>query len=73
MIVTMTVACKRSNPLEPGKIKQIRETSNVSQAVFSAVLNMSLSTVQKWEIEQNRPNGTALKLLELSVNKAEKP
>jgi putative transcriptional regulator len=51
--------------LEPEKIKQIREGSNVSQAVFAAVLNTSLSTVQKWEIGQKRPTGTALKLLHL--------
>jgi putative transcriptional regulator len=53
------------DPLEPEKIKQIREGSNVSQAVFAAVLNTSLSTVQKWEIGQKRPTGTALKLLHL--------
>jgi putative transcriptional regulator len=53
------------DPLEPEKIKQIREGSNVSQAVFAAVLNTSLSTVQKWEIGQKHPTGTALKLLHL--------
>jgi putative transcriptional regulator len=52
-------------PLAPEKIKQIREESNVSQAVFAIVLNTSLSTVQKWEIGQKRPTGTALKLLYL--------
>jgi putative transcriptional regulator len=52
-------------PLEPGQIKQIREASHVSQAVFAAILNTSLSTVQKWEIGQKRPTGTALKLLHL--------
>ncbi|NJM74513.1 MAG: DNA-binding transcriptional regulator [Acaryochloridaceae cyanobacterium RU_4_10] len=52
-------------PLEPEQIKQIREASNVSQAVFAAVLNTSVSTVQKWEIGQKRPAGTALKLLHL--------
>lgn len=51
--------------LEPEQIKQIREASNVSQAVFAAVLNTSVSTVQKWEIGQKRPVGTALKLLHL--------
>lgn len=51
--------------LEPGKIRQIREESNVSQAVFAAILNTSLSTVQKWEIGQKNPTGTALKLLHL--------
>jgi putative transcriptional regulator len=53
-------------PLEPEKIKQIREAANVSQAVFAAILNTSLSTVQKWEIGQKRPTGTALKLLHLA-------
>ena len=52
-------------PLEPNEIKQIREKSRVSQAVFAALLNTSLSTVQKWEIGQKRPTGTALKLLHL--------
>ena len=52
-------------PLEPEEIKRIRETSRVSQAVFARLLNTSLSTVQKWEIGQKKPTGTALKLLHL--------
>ena len=52
-------------PLEPNQIKKIREASRVSQAVFAALLNTSLSTVQKWEIGQKKPTGTALKLLHL--------
>ncbi|MEH2286216.1 helix-turn-helix domain-containing protein [Nostoc sp.] len=51
--------------LEPKQIKEIRESSHVSQAVFAAILNTSLSAVQKWEIGQKRPSGTALKLLHL--------
>ncbi|HCR9768648.1 helix-turn-helix domain-containing protein [Pantoea ananatis] len=52
-------------PLDPRQIKSIRETSHVSQAVFARLLNTSLSTVQKWEIGQKKPTGTALKLLHL--------
>lgn len=52
-------------PLEPAEIKRIRESSHVSQAVFARLLNTSLSTVQKWEIGQKKPAGTALKLLRL--------
>ena len=52
-------------PLEPAQIKLIRERSRVSQAVFARLLNTSLSTVQKWEIGQKKPTGTALKLLHL--------
>lgn len=53
------------DPMAPEQIKQVRENSRVSQAVFAALLNTSVSTVQKWEIGQKRPTGTALKLLHL--------
>lgn len=56
-------------PLKPEQIKKIREASHVSQAVFARLLNTSLSTVQKWEIGQKRPTGTALKLLHLVQKK----
>jgi putative transcriptional regulator len=56
-------------PLNPEQIKQIREASRVSQAVFAALLNTSVSTVQKWEIGQKKPTGTALKLLHLVQKK----
>ena len=51
--------------LDPVQIKRIRESTHVSQAVFARLLNTSPSTVQKWEIGQKRPTGTALKLLHL--------
>lgn len=51
--------------LQPKDIKKIREKFHVSQAVFAALLNTSVSTVQKWEIGQKRPSGAALKLLHL--------
>jgi len=35
------------------------------EALFAALLNTSVSTVQKWEIGAKRPTGTALKLLHL--------
>jgi putative transcriptional regulator len=54
-----------NEPLEPESIKKIREDANVSQAVFASILNTSLSTIQKWEIGNKRPTGTALKLLHL--------
>lgn len=52
-------------PLKPTQIKRIREVSRVSQGVFARLLNTSVSTVQKWEIGQKKPTGTALKLLHL--------
>lgn len=47
------------------KIKLIRENSKLSQAVFAAVLNTSVSTVQKWEVGEKKPGGPSLKLLSL--------
>ena len=52
-------------PLKPAQIKHIREASHVSQAVLARLLNTSVSTVQKWEIGQKKPTGTALELLHL--------
>lgn len=51
------------------KIKSLRENAHVSQAVFAAILNTSLSTVQKWEIGAKHPSGPSLKLLNLIENK----
>jgi putative transcriptional regulator len=47
------------------QIKRIRLRNRASQAVFAAYLNMSASTVQKWERGQKKPNGPSLKLLNL--------
>jgi putative transcriptional regulator len=47
------------------QIKRIREQNKASQAVFAVYLNTSLSTVQKWEQGQKKPNGPSLKLLNL--------
>ncbi len=47
------------------QIKRIRERNKASQAVFAAYLNTSVSTVQKWERGEKRPNGPSLKLLSL--------
>jgi len=52
-------------PMEPKRIKQIRESQRVSQPVFARYLNTSESTVEKWESGAKRPSGMALKLLDI--------
>jgi putative transcriptional regulator len=47
------------------QIRAIRSRSRMSQAVFAAVINTSVSTVQKWEIGEKRPSGPSLKLLDI--------
>ncbi|HYL01663.1 MAG TPA: helix-turn-helix domain-containing protein [Steroidobacteraceae bacterium] len=51
------------------QIRAIRARSRVSQAVFAAMLNTSVSTVQKWEIGEKRPSGPSLKLLNVIQRK----
>ena len=53
----------------PRKIKSLRENAHVSQAVFAAVLNTSVSTVQEWEAGDKKPSGPSLKLLNLIERK----
>lgn len=50
-------------------IKEIREQSHVSQAVFAAYLNTTVSTIRQWEQGNKKPRGTSLKLLNLVANK----
>jgi len=49
----------------PSKIKLLRKRYHISQAVLAAVINISPSTVQKWEIGDKCPSGPSLKLLNI--------
>jgi len=51
--------------LTPEKIKRLRMDNQISQAVFARLINASLSTVRQWEIGKKKPNGIALKILNL--------
>lgn len=55
--------------MPPTQIKALREKVQMSQAVFAAVLNTSVSTVQKWEGGDKKPSGPSLKLLNLIERK----
>lgn len=48
----------------PEDIKSIRNTLNISQAVFASILDVNQSIVAKWEQGQRNPNGTARVLLD---------
>lgn len=55
--------------MTPENIRGLREKEHLSQSVFAAVLNTSVSTVQKWEIGEKKPSGPSLKLLDLIKKK----
>lgn len=51
--------------LSAKQIKSLRKRLRVSQSVLAALLNTSVSTVQKWEIGEKHPSGPSLKLLSI--------
>ena len=52
----------------PAEIKKLRLNNKVSQSIFAAYLNASLSTIRQWEQGVKRPSGIALKILNLVDN-----
>ncbi len=55
--------------ISPTKIRRLRLKENISQAVFAAILNTSVSTIQKWELGDKKPSGPSLKLLSILERK----
>lgn len=66
------VAIKRGE-LAPGRrstvtapdVKQVRETTGLSQSEFAALLRISIDTLQNWEQHRRVPRGPAAALLKL--------
>jgi putative transcriptional regulator len=58
--------CVEPVPLyTPEQIRTLRDRYRISQAVLASILNISLSTIQKWEIGEKHPGGPSLKLLSI--------
>lgn len=53
---------KKYDPIE---IKNLRLRNKTSQSIFAHYLNISISTIQKWERGEKKPTGSALKLLNI--------
>lgn len=58
-----------THELSAAKIKKLRISSRVSQAVFAKVLNVSSAAIKQWERGERKPSGSALKLLNLVESK----
>lgn len=54
--------------LSYSQIKRMRLQEKLSQAVFARILNVTLSTYQKWERGEIEPKGANLKLLRLAYD-----
>ena len=55
--------------MSPKKIRAMRDREGVSQSVFAAYLNVTVSLVSKWERGEKHPQGASLKLLNLVEKK----
>jgi putative transcriptional regulator len=49
----------------PDEIRRLRESTKLSRDVWAKVLNVGVTTAQKWENGETLPDGAALKLLNL--------
>ena len=50
---------------DPARIVSLRKQYRMSQAVFAAVVNVSVKTVQSWEQGLRRPSDAALRMLQV--------
>ena len=60
-----SLALPEVTPLTAEEIKEMRQKSKLSQAVWSRLLNVGATTVRKWERGETCPDGASMKLLNL--------
>ncbi len=63
---SLDLLCFKPPPeFTPRNIQALRRKLDVSQTVLAYLINTSVSTVQKWEVGDKKPTGSALRLLDL--------
>lgn len=62
-VVTLSVAPLPD--IESSDIKNIRQSLDMTQVIFAAVMGVSVKTVEAWESGTNTPSGTARRMLSL--------
>jgi putative transcriptional regulator len=60
-----TLSLPEIRSLSPTEIRELREKSKLSRSVWAKILNVGVTTAQKWESGKTHPDGAALKLLNL--------
>ena len=60
------IAASRAHIFPPQDIRAIRDKLGLSQAQFSSMIGISLSTLQNWEQGRRRPEGPARALLRVA-------
>ncbi|KPA09690.1 DNA-binding protein [Candidatus Magnetomorum sp. HK-1] len=64
-----TMCCKPIPAYKPEQIKKIRIKNNLSKEIFANYLNLSSTTINRWESGKTKPRNTSLKLLYLIEHK----
>jgi len=64
-----TLCLPEVHDYSPESIVSLRRKNHLSQAALAAVLNISPSTVRKWEQGSKKPAGASKKLLDLVERK----
>lgn len=59
------VIVKEIPQYNPEAIKTLRMDLQLTQKLFAGLMGVSVRTVESWENGQNRPNGSAARLMEL--------
>ncbi len=62
-------AALKPQPLTPDEIRALRETANMSQAVFARLLNVTTGYISQIERGAKRPTGPALAMLRVIKRK----
>lgn len=70
-ISRVPITARRAKIAEPprysaARIRRLRRTMGLSQAVFADTLNVSRETVRAWEQGRREPGGATLRLLEVA-------
>ena len=65
MLQYESLCLQEIDPYDSARIKALRKRLELSQTVMAYVMNISASTIRKWEIGEKRPSGLSLKLLDL--------
>ncbi|WP_318373121.1 helix-turn-helix domain-containing protein [Enterobacter sp.] len=58
----------RTFHIDPMKIKEIRQSSGLSQARFASLISVSVDTLRNWEQGRRSPTGPAQALLRAIAN-----
>ena len=62
---TVSLSIEPLQDFSASEIRQIRNNSGLTQAMFGAALGVSTKTVEAWESGTNQPNGAAKRIIAL--------